>query len=184
MVTIRSSCKCLSARRHHSSSEIARFGRLFRLFRARGLTPDVRVRPFRTGEGRPRCGAFTALIFATATPALAEGSLPAEWAVFHDARVEVHPGTTEGAEERWLVLRYIAPEIAREGGSLGYEDVAAGMDALCDGEGLATARAHESPVDQIVITVMDRAMERGQPNPEATQFIATYAVTEAGCAWQ
>lgn len=104
--------------------------------------------------------------------------------MLHDALVEVHVGRTEGAEERWLVMRYLAPQIAREGGTLGYDDVAGEMDALCNGAGLATAAGHESPVDQIVIALMDRVVERGQPDPQATQFIASYDITEAGCEWR
>lgn len=169
--------------RRHSEGESARSGRLARLNKAHGLEPDVRVRSFRAGEGRPRRGALILGLLFFASPACA-AELPEDWAAFHDAVVEVHVGRTEGAEERWLVMRYLAPQIARDGGSLGYEDVAEEMDALCNGEGLSTALAHESPVDQIVITLMDRVVERGQPDPEATQFIASYDVTEAGCEWR
>ena len=169
--------------RRRSVDGSAGSGRFGRLNKAHGLEPDVRVRSLRAGEGRPRRGATLALMLALSTPAAA-ADLPEGWATFHDARVEVHAGQTEGAEERWLVMRYLAPAIAREGGTLGYDDVALEMDALCNGQALATARAHESPVDQIVITLMDRVVERGQPDPEATQFIASYLVTEAGCEWE
>ncbi len=170
--------------RRHSEDKPARSGRFARLMQAHGLMPNVRVRLLRAGEGRPWRGvAFLALIFA-AQPAFAAPVLPEGWAEFHDAVVEVHAGAAEGAEERWLVMRYLAPEIAREGGSLGYEDVAMEMDALCNGQALATAKAHESPIDQIIIALMDRVVERGQPDPAATQFIASYVVTEAGCEWQ
>lgn len=152
-----------------------------------GEVPGVRARTPRAGAGRPWCaallGAALALAYA-AGPARAQAELPDDWAVLHDARVEVQKGLREGRDERWLVMRYLAPQIARDGGSLAYEDVADAIDALCDGPGLATARAHESPVDQIVITVMDRVVEWGLPNPEATQFIASYVVTQSGCEWQ
>ena len=119
--------------------------------------PDVRVRSVRAGEGRPRRGPVLSLMLAfSASAAVADP--PEGWAVFHDAVVEVRPGPSEGAEERWLVMRYVAPQIAREGGTLGYEDVAAEMDELCNGPGLATALAYESPVQQIVITLMDRVV--------------------------
>lgn len=170
--------------RHRVEDTSARFGRLGRLTKAHGLQPDVRVRPLRAGEGRPWRGALLTAALALTAPFAAAADLPEGWAEFHDAIVEVHAGRTEGAEERWLVMRYLAPGIAREGGSLGYDDVALEMDALCNGQALATAKAHESPVDQIVITLMDRVVERGQPDPQATQFIASYSVTETGCEWQ
>lgn len=184
------SCQNKAIGSFRSNRTPAESGRFDRLFQARGLWPVVRVRPLRTGEGRPRCGAIPAALcaalFLTVPSAAAragEAVLP-DWAQFEDARVEIHAGQGEGREERWLVMRWLVPAIARDGGSMGYEDVAAGMDALCNGPGLETARGHESPVSQIVVTLMDRVVEWGRPAPEATQFIASYAVTEAGCEWQ
>lgn len=184
MVRINFSCKSLMRRLRRLELGTPKFGCLLRPIGARGLMPSVRVRSLHAGEGRPWRGVQIMALLLFSTPALAAGDLPEDWATFHDARVELHSGLTEEQDERWLVMRYIAPQIARQGGTLGYEDVSMGMDAICDGPGLAAVRAHESPVDQIVITVMDRVVERGQPSPEATQFISTYAVTEAGCEWQ
>ncbi|SIN80737.1 DUF6497 family protein [Vannielia litorea] len=177
------SCQYRLIDRRCPTDASARSGRFGRLFKAHGLLPDVRVRLFRTGEGRPRCGTVIALILSIATPACA-ADLPEGWAVFHDAIVERHIGETEGDEERWLIMRYLAPAIARDGGTLVYDDVSEAMDVLCNGPALETARSHESPIDQIVIALMDRVVERGQPDPEATQFIASYQVTETGCEWQ
>lgn len=170
---------------------VARFGRSSRHYEAHGHCPNVRVRPCRGGEGRPLHGALPPLMmicgFAAALiaghPAEARAETPA-WTVFHDARIEMHSGLRAGEQEGWLVMRYLAPEIARDGGSKTYEDAAAAMDEICAGAGLATARQNESPVARIVVTLMDRIVEWGRATPEATQFIATYAVTEAGCEWQ
>jgi len=164
------------------------FGRISRLLKTRGQCPDACVRQRRVGEGRPRRGALLALLAMT-LPGLtaasgAQAASAPEWTTFHDARIEQHSSAAAGEKEQWLVIRYLAPEIARDGGSKGYEEAVAAMDALCEGPGLATVRAYESPVQQIVVTLMDRIVEWGEATPEATQFIATYAVTEAGCEWQ
>jgi len=87
----------------------------------------------------------------------------------------------------WLVLRYLAPRIARGAGDLGYEDVSADLDALCEGPGLAVAgEAGRSgtPPDQIVVTLMDRPVPRGATDPDATLFIGAYRPGPEGCAWQ
>lgn len=85
------------------------------------------------------------------------------------------------------MLRYLAPRIARAGGDLGYDDVAADLDALCAGPGLAAAaeaaEAGSGP-DQIVVTLMDRPVERGVTDPDATLFIGAYVPGPDGCVWE
>lgn len=82
----------------------------------------------------------------------------------------------------WLVLRFLAPRIAREGGDLEYEDVIGDLDALCADLGLATA-VTVGPVEQIVIVLLDRPVARGVLDPEATQYISAYRPTPTGCEW-
>ena len=86
--------------------------------------------------------------------------------------------------ETWLVLRYLAPRIAREGGDLSYDDVALDLDALCETDGLEALRLTSADVAQIVIILMDRVVPRGTPDPDATMFISAYEPAESGCIWQ
>lgn len=83
-----------------------------------------------------------------------------------------------------LVLRYLAPRVARARGDLDYDDVAADLDALCDGPGLTMAAATAAMPDEIVIVLIDRAVPRGVADPEATQFVGAYAPAPEGCQWQ
>ncbi len=83
----------------------------------------------------------------------------------------------------WLTLRYVSPKIGFDEGELGYEAVAADIDHLCDREGLKAA-AEAGGVDQVMIALMDRAVERGVHDPEATMFIGAYLPTDDGCVWQ
>ena len=85
--------------------------------------------------------------------------------------------------EVWLTLRYLAPAIGAEAGDLGYEDVTADIDYLCDAHGLAAAD-EAGGVDQVLITLMDRRVERGVFDPAATVFIGAYLPQEGGCLWQ
>ncbi|MDV7145266.1 DUF6497 family protein [Tropicimonas sp. TH_r6] len=83
----------------------------------------------------------------------------------------------------WLTLRYVSPRIGFDEGELGYDAVAADIDHLCDHEGLRAA-AEAGGVDQVMIALMDRAVERGVHDPEATMFIGAYLPTDGGCVWQ
>ncbi|WP_068113797.1 DUF6497 family protein [Tropicimonas marinistellae] len=85
--------------------------------------------------------------------------------------------------ETWLTLRFVTPRIDRRSGDLGYEDVALDLDRLCDSEGL-NAVAETGAVDQVMIALMDRALERGATDPDATMFIGAYLPTTEGCVWQ
>jgi hypothetical protein len=92
----------------------------------------------------------------------------------------------QGDGQAWLVIRYLAPRIARETGDLGYDDVIADLDALCAGPGLVAAAqaAKTGPApDQIVVTLLDRPVPRGATDPEATLFIEAYRFGPEGCTW-
>lgn len=119
-----------------------------------------------------------AALLLAAGPASADPVLPSGLAVtVHDVLVEPQPG-----DENWLVLRYLAPEIA--GGAVGYADVAADLDHLCASEGLASAAASGQEIDQIVIVLMDRPVPRGEPDPQATQYIGAYLIEDGECRWE
>ena len=115
------------------------------------------------------------LLLLLAAPASAGPGLPSGLAAEpFDRAVEVQPGG-----ERWLVLRYLAPAVA----GLGFADVVDDLDHLCETEGLPAAAA-ELPVAQVVIVLMDRPVARGVPDPEATQFIGSYAIDTGACEWE
>lgn len=156
-----------------------------------GPFPDLRVRSPRAGEGRlRRAVAFWRLGLAAGVLALGSGLAPeglraadatmpsGQIVTFHDAHVE-----DQGDGTRWLVLRYLAPSIGTSGDSLGYDTVSGDLDALCAVDGLAAAEA-AGDIAQIVIVLMDRPVERGTADPEATQFIGAYASGPEGCVWQ
>jgi len=150
-----------------------------------GLAPAAAQIAPQTGAGAgalaeaqsaARAGAATAArIAADARSADRAGSGALElW--LHDSTLE-----EQADGQLWLVLRYLAP--ALEGGALGYGDVAAEMDALCEADGLA-ALAASGPVDQILIVLMDRPVPRGTADPEATMYISAYRAEAGRCLWQ
>ncbi|SDK10106.1 hypothetical protein SAMN04488026_103112 [Aliiruegeria lutimaris] len=90
---------------------------------------------------------------------------------------------TQADGETWLTLRFVTPRIGDDEGELGYDQVADDIDALCDIEGVKAA-TETGKVDQLMIALMDRAVQRGEHDPEATMFIGAYLLTEGGCVWQ
>lgn len=83
----------------------------------------------------------------------------------------------------WLTLRFLAPQIGADRGELGYEAVAGDIDALCADPGLGVAET-VGGVDEVIIILVDRPIERGVKDPEATMYIGTYFPTEGGCVWE
>lgn len=81
----------------------------------------------------------------------------------------------------WLTLRYVSRDIGE--GKRGYDDVSSDLDHLCDTEGLAAA-ADVGEVAEISITLMDREVEWGTHDPDATMFIGSYLPEDGSCVWQ
>lgn len=116
-----------------------------------------------------------ALLLLLAGPVWAGPELPTGLAAEpFDRLVEVQPGG-----ERWLVLRYLAPDLP----GTDYEAVVPDLDFLCETEGLPAAD-EEGGIAQVVIVLMDRAVPRGTPDPEATQYIGSYLVGDGVCEWE
>lgn len=92
--------------------------------------------------------------------------------------IALPPVFEEQAGEQVLVLRYVAPEIARARGQYGYDRLVDDFMALC---------LRDAPRDgpgRVIVALMDRAVPRGQVVPEATQFVEEFRRTPSGCAWE
>ncbi|MEM7487712.1 MAG: DUF6497 family protein [Pseudomonadota bacterium] len=80
------------------------------------------------------------------------------------------------------VMRFIAPGIARDGGTVGFDAATTDMDWLCESHGLAIADLPTARSDSVVITLMDRPVPRGVTDPDATQFFGTYLIENGECS--
>ncbi|MCF6317159.1 MAG: DUF6497 family protein [Marinosulfonomonas sp.] len=81
-------------------------------------------------------------------------------------------------------FRYIAPEIARDGGSIGFDTAERDIKHLCETSALPALIEQSRPVDRIVISISDREVAFGKPDPDATQFFEVYSPDGAACIWE
>lgn len=85
--------------------------------------------------------------------------------------------------ETWMVLRFLAPRVARDGGDITYDRAEADFAALCTriGQPLATLTGG---ADQIIIALIDRPFPRGEPAPEATSLLNAFRLDGGACQWE
>jgi len=90
----------------------------------------------------------------------------------------------EEGEVNTYRFRYITPEIARDGGSIGFDTAERDIKHLCETSALPALIEQNRPVDRIVISISDREVAFGKTNPEATQFFEIYTPDGTTCIWE
>jgi len=94
--------------------------------------------------------------------------------VIHDA-----PGP-DGLTYRF---RFLAPEIARAKRKISTDQAADDMTALCNSYAVGQM-SNVGPVpSQIVISLSDRVVPFGEPDPDATQYFQAYHIDNGACVW-
>ncbi|MFA5537796.1 MAG: DUF6497 family protein [Gemmobacter sp.] len=90
-----------------------------------------------------------------------------------------------GPEGLTVRFRFLAPGIARDGGSVDFDTAAADMEALCNSYALPRSLGITGPrPGQIVISLSDIPVPFGMAAPEATQFFEGYAIDGDRCLWE
>jgi len=126
--------------------------------------------------------ALAYLLALSATPAAAQAPIdvPSGQPVTHYDTITGEPGPA-GLTARF---RFVAPQIAREGGTMPFELAAGDMDYLCESYALPRLSDIGPQIAQVVITLMDRPVAFGQPDPDATQFFEAYRPENDRCIWE
>ena len=127
--------------------------------------------------GRGGCGAAGAMLSA-ATPVRAQ-TLPSGQSVeLQEVIVEEVSGRTTAR------FRFLAPAIARDGGTVRFAEAERDMELLCEAVALPYVKEQSIPAQSVVISLADREVEFGTANPEATQFFEAYRVENDICVWE
>lgn len=81
-------------------------------------------------------------------------------------------------------FRFLAPAIARDGGSVDFEQASTDMAWLCENYALSRVSAIGPVPGQIIISLSDRAVPFGEADPDATQFFEAYRHENGACIWE
>ncbi|MFO6462863.1 DUF6497 family protein [Jannaschia sp. KMU-145] len=80
------------------------------------------------------------------------------------------------------ILRFIAPGVARDGGTVDFEAAQADMDWLCATHAVPIAALPHARTESVLVNLMDRPVPRGATDPEAQQFFTVYTIENGACS--
>ena len=80
-------------------------------------------------------------------------------------------------------FRFLAPAIARAGGTVDAGTAAADMDFLCQNYALDRIAGIGPQPSQIIISMSDMDVPFGEARPDATQFFNAYSIEDGVCVW-
>ncbi|MDU9006309.1 DUF6497 family protein [Sedimentitalea todarodis] len=86
--------------------------------------------------------------------------------------------------QTWVRFRFVAPAIARDGGSVAYDVAAEDMAHLCRDLVIPYMSEFALASTHIVISMSDRDVPFGEANPQATQYFEAYRLEDADCIWE
>ncbi|WP_299406404.1 DUF6497 family protein [uncultured Roseobacter sp.] len=90
----------------------------------------------------------------------------------------------EVGAETWLRFRFLAPEIARDTGTVDFAQAEPDLEHLCVQVALPYLAEFNLSPEIVAVTLLDRPVEFGVTNPDATQFIDLFRVTSGACVWE
>ena len=80
--------------------------------------------------------------------------------------------------------RFLAPAIARDGGTIDADTAEDDMDWLCNTYALPRLPANGPQPAEIIISMSDMNVPFGEDHPEATQFFNAYTIEDGACQWE
>lgn len=88
----------------------------------------------------------------------------------------------QGPDGLTFRFRFLAPWIA--GGALDFDPVAVDMEHLCQTFAVPRIAITGPQPSEVVIVLMDRPVDFGVADPEATQFFEAYSLQDGTCIWE
>ncbi|WP_282127837.1 DUF6497 family protein [Roseobacter litoralis] len=87
-------------------------------------------------------------------------------------------------EEAWLRFRFLAPGIGRNEFDLSFAQVEGDFEHLCNTVALPYMQQFALDTDVISIAMMNRPLEFGESDAQATQYLEAFRVVDGACAWK
>lgn len=81
-------------------------------------------------------------------------------------------------------FRFLAPGIAREGGTVDFAAASADMAHLCQVFALDRVLQAGPVPAQVIISLADQAVPFGESAPQATQYFEAYRIEDGACIWE
>ncbi|GAB4386534.1 DUF6497 family protein [Albidovulum sp.] len=137
--------------------------------------------------GAPRPDAAAVPVPAAPAPSPPAAAAPEEGIVVPSGQTVTHVETIQtapGAEGLTYRFRFLAPAIARDGGTVDAERVQADLLFLCETYALPRLPAPPLRPRQVIISMADRPVAFGQAAPEATQYFDAYRIEDGACIWE
>lgn len=78
-------------------------------------------------------------------------------------------------------FRYLAPAIARDGGTMTFESSIGDMQHLCETYALQQLATPLPAAVQVIISFADMPVPFGETNPEVTQFFVAFSIKDGQC---
>jgi hypothetical protein len=89
-----------------------------------------------------------------------------------------------GPEGLTLRFRFLAPQIARDGGTVDIDTAVADMQHLCESYALPRLADFGPTPAQVIISLSDRDVPFGETAPEATQLFEAFSIADGACVWE
>ena len=86
--------------------------------------------------------------------------------------------------ETWVRFRFVAPQIAREGGTVSFDVASADMDHLCETLVLPYLAEYQLEAARVVLSLSDRPVEFGAQDPDVVQIFEAYRPESGACIWE
>ncbi len=89
-----------------------------------------------------------------------------------------------GSDGLAIRYRFLAPEIARDTGTIDADTAGDDMDWLCNTYALPRLPKNGPQPAEIIISMSDMSVPFGEDHPEATQFFNSYKIEDGACQWE
>ena len=89
-----------------------------------------------------------------------------------------------GSDGLAMRYRFLAPQIARKGGTVDADTAGKDMEWLCNTYALPRLPKDGPQPVEIIISMSDINVPFGEDHPEATQFFNSYSIADGTCEWE